>query len=104
MARCFRVIACKGCGEMYVAEQDTEYICDDCKNKTQENDKLNSFAEIIERIMSAHWDIVSCNCWVCKKGRELGLKPRDFYLAHKEDNRKNYPVPALGWVYKPEKQ
>jgi len=35
---------------------------------------------------------------VCKKGRELGLKPRDFYLAHKEDNRKNYPVPALGWV------
>ena len=78
---------------MYVAEQDREYICDDCKNKTQEND-----------IMSAHWDIVACNCWVCKKGRELGLKPRDFYLAHKEDNRKNYPVPALGWVYKPEKQ
>jgi hypothetical protein len=89
---------------MCVAEQYMEYICDDCKNKTQENDKLNSFAEIIERIMSAHWDIVSCNCWVCKKGRELGLKPRDFYLAHKEDNRKNYPVPALGWVYKPEKQ
>lgn len=52
--------------------------------------------------MSAHWDMFACRCWVCTKGRELGLTPRDIYLQHEEDNEQRYPVPIDGWVYKNE--
>lgn len=47
--------------------------------------------EIVERIMSAHWDIRTCPCWVCEAGRSLGFAPRDGYLLHKDNNREMYP-------------
>jgi hypothetical protein len=38
--------------------------------------------EIIERIMTHHWDLMACRCWICDAGRELGFKPRLDYLWH----------------------
>ena len=37
--------------------------------------------EIIERIMTAHWDMAACHCWICIEGRRLGCGPRDRYLS-----------------------
>lgn len=53
--------------------------------------------DIVERIMTAHWDMASCRCWVCKTGRELGLRPRPKWLDHEHDNRQRYPVPSGNW-------
>jgi uncharacterized protein (DUF779 family) len=39
--------------------------------------------EIIERIMTQHWDLIACSCWVCDGGRRLGYHPRDGYLPYK---------------------
>ena len=50
--------------------------------------------EIIERIMSHHWDILACRCWICVNGRELGFRPRDEYLPHKT---KLARVPMIEW-------
>lgn len=46
--------------------------------------------EILERIMSAHWDMAACQCWICKAARELGYRPKTAYL----DDRK-YAVPPM---------
>lgn len=51
--------------------------------------------EIIERIMTAHWDMAACPCWVCKSGRELGFRPRKDYQRMSSGNP--FPVPAFGW-------
>ena len=40
--------------------------------------------EIIEQIMTQHWDMAACNCWVCEEGRKLGLGPREIYLRNKK--------------------
>ena len=50
--------------------------------------------EIVERIMSAHWDIAACPCWICQAGYKLGFGARDGYLPHRDDNRKKYPIPS----------
>jgi hypothetical protein len=55
------------------------------------------FREIIERIMTAHWDLASCRCWVCTAGREAGCRPREEYQLHRDGNRERFPVPANGW-------
>ena len=39
--------------------------------------------EIIERIMSHHWDLTACDCWICQEGRKLGFGAREEYLEHK---------------------
>ena len=54
-------------------------------------------SEIVERIMTAHWDMSACPCWVCVAGRVAGLAPREGYLLHVAGNRETYPVPPLGW-------
>ncbi len=41
------------------------------------NEKL---AVIIERIITQHWDLKACNCWVCEAGREAGCRPREEHL------------------------
>lgn len=51
--------------------------------------------EIIERIMSAHWDMSACPCWVCVAGRDAGHAARDEYLPHRDGNREKYPVPIF---------
>ena len=51
--------------------------------------------EIIERIMSFHWDLTACQCWVCRAGRELGYGSRLKYLVYRDDNRAKFPVPSF---------
>ncbi len=41
--------------------------------------------EIVERIMTQHWDMAACDCWICKEGRKAGCAPRDEYLPHKSN-------------------
>jgi hypothetical protein len=36
--------------------------------------------EIVEQIMTMHWGMAVCHCWVCKAGHEQGLHPRSGYL------------------------
>lgn len=47
---------------------------------------------IVERIMTQHWDLKACDCWVCDEGREAGCRPRDRYLRHKGDPRPSVKV------------
>ena len=37
--------------------------------------------KIIEIIMTQHWDMQACPCWICKAGRDLGFHPRQDYQA-----------------------
>lgn len=53
--------------------------------------------EIVERIMSAHWDIGACPCWVCRAGDALGFGAREHLLPHRDGNRERFPVPSEGW-------
>lgn len=41
--------------------------------------------EIIERIMTQHWDMAACKCWICSEGRKLGYRAKDEYLKHKSE-------------------
>lgn len=36
---------------------------------------------IVERIMTQHWDMAACDCWVCTEGRAAGCRPREIYLS-----------------------
>lgn len=38
----------------------------------------------IEKTMTDHWDMKSCECLVCEAGRVLGCGPRDWHLSHKQ--------------------
>ena len=38
--------------------------------------------DIVEVIMTQHWDMVGCPCWVCVEGRQAGCRPREKYLQH----------------------
>ena len=38
--------------------------------------------DIVEKIMTQHWDIAACQCWICKHGREMGLRPRKKHMIH----------------------
>ena len=35
--------------------------------------------ELIERIMTEHWDMDACWCRLCREARALGLRPRETY-------------------------
>ena len=39
--------------------------------------------DIVERIMTMHWDLAACPCWVCEAGRAAGCRPRDYHLQYK---------------------
>lgn len=56
--------------------------------------------DIVERIMTAHWDLAACCCWVCRAGRAAGYSPRERWLDHRNGNRERFPVPA-DWVQQP---
>ena len=43
--------------------------------------KVEEAERIIEVIMTQHWDMAACPCWVCKKGRKAGFRPREDYLS-----------------------
>lgn len=42
---------------------------------------------IIETIMTQHWDMKACECWICQSGREAGCRPRDTYMMHKHPEK-----------------
>ena len=56
--------------------------------------------EIIERIMTQHWDMASCPCWICVEGREVGCRPREMYQAYKHPEQRRPPVRVMDhdWV------
>ena len=39
-----------------------------------------SAEDIIRQIMTMHWDMDACRCWVCEAGRELGFHANEAYL------------------------
>ena len=41
--------------------------------------------EVIERIMSHHWDMTACKCWICQAGRNLSYGARSEYLPHNDE-------------------
>ena len=51
--------------------------------------------EIIERIMSQHWDISACHCWICEAGRENGLGSRSDYLRQNDPTAKGLGQVAI---------
>ncbi len=50
--------------------------------------------EIVERIMTCHWDLAACQCWICQAGDRLGFGCRAEYLQHHHDNARVCPDPA----------
>lgn len=36
--------------------------------------------ELIERIMTEHWDIAACPCLFCHEANKLGFRPREVHL------------------------
>lgn len=52
---------------------------------------------IVERIMTQHWDMAACCCWVCNEGRAAGCRPRDQYLAFKHPDEKRERV-TVEWA------
>ena len=51
-------------------------------------------AAILERILTQHWDMATCACWVCTAAGALGYRPREKYL------RRDRPLVKIGdcWV------
>lgn len=41
--------------------------------------------DIVARIMTMHWDMKACECWVCQDGRAAGVRPNAKYLQWRED-------------------
>ena len=39
--------------------------------------------EIILTIMTQHWDMIACSCWICLAGRANGLHPREDFLSYR---------------------
>ena len=38
------------------------------------SEELTATAEdIVTQIMTQHWDLKACDCWVCEAGRRIGL-------------------------------
>ena len=36
---------------------------------------------IVTQIMTQHWDLGACMCWVCKAGRKIGLGAVEEHLS-----------------------
>ncbi len=34
-------------------------------------------SDIVSVIMTQHWDMAACPCWICKAGRAAGLYPTE---------------------------
>ncbi len=49
-------------------------------DRVNQRAEVAALREIVERIMTQHWDMAACSCWVCRDGREAGCRPRVEYL------------------------
>lgn len=36
-------------------------------------ERITTAEDIVTEIMTQHWDLIACACWVCKAGRRIGL-------------------------------
>jgi len=62
----------------------------------------NDGQELIERVMSEHWDIGACPCTFCEEGRRLGFRPRHKYptcptVSILDDGSKEQKRPVYDW-------
>lgn len=59
--------------------------------------------ELIERIMTEHWDIGACPCTLCVQGRAHGFHPKDCYPTNPKvsilyDGSKERRHPVYDWT------
>ena len=54
--------------------------------------------EIIERIMTTHWDLAACPCWICEAGRKLGYHPREGYPTSERWYKKHWSSDSVATV------
>ena len=86
-----------GFPRIYLVQREAE----DSQGKGLGDTMINMTAqEIVERIMTMHWDMTACQCWICYAGRELRFGPRDAYLKHKSAV-KVAAVPMIDWSPNP---
>lgn len=45
-----------------------------------EDMNVEAIVDLVERIMTQHWDLSACDCWVCALAREAGCRPRQTFL------------------------
>lgn len=58
--------------------------------------------ELIERVLTEHWDIGACPCTFCSTAREIGLHPRACYPTNPKvsilyDGSKEQKHPVYDW-------
>jgi hypothetical protein len=53
---------------------------------------VDPLVAIVERIMTQHWDMAACMCWVCEEGRVAGCRPREMYQGFKHEEQRREPV------------
>jgi hypothetical protein len=68
--------------------------------------KVANHQELVERVMTEHWDIGACPCTFCQQGRLLGCKPRYCYptipkVSILDDGSKKQTRPVYDWNVKP---
>lgn len=42
-------------------------------------EELYTVQEVFEIIMTQHWDMAACPCFICTNGRRWGYRPRGIY-------------------------
>ena len=60
--------------------------------------------QLIERVMTEHWDIGACPCTFCETARTLGFRPRSCYPANPKvsilyDGSNEQMKPIYNWDY-----
>ena len=56
-------------------ERRAEQTCTGIKDA-----EIERLRVIIEIIMTQHWDMIACPCWICRMGCEAGCHPREEHL------------------------
>lgn len=55
--------------------------CADCIGvKEAAATKIDLLTTIVEIVMTQHWDMIACPCWICRLGREADCHPREEHL------------------------
>lgn len=50
--------------------------------------------DIVRRIMTMHYDLAACHCWVCEAGRDAGLHARSDLPMHATPE---FPAVHVDW-------
>jgi hypothetical protein len=52
-----------------------------------DNPEVAPLREIVERVMTLHWDMAACKCWLCVAGRTVDCRPKKCYLDKRDEIR-----------------